>query len=482
MPRELAICGECGTPRSTAPAAADDDVPQAAGGEEDSPVDGLDLVDGREDVALGDPLSLFTAGSEEDVVDPVEDLPAEFDLPAGAVSDERGVIPPVAPTSPKPLPPRRRLPRPVFVTMIAIVTVSCVVAVGSVAVAGVGWGIAASDGNASSATTPALPAAPRQPVAITLPGFETDPAWSASDVTAAAVLGDRVITLTEGRATAQDVTTGKTSDDVVEVPGGATGLLEGFVGAERAVTAVSATHALIWVEGQDAPPSLLQFSPGRGLVERTGTLFTAGQDFSFALVTIANGEVPITAPRPSMIVLGAAGDSVIWASAAGEVLVAAANGTTLSTVKLALPDPGAVITPETGWVRAATSTVTVVGWTLPDGQTLTGVHSTTTGQLLHTIPGAGAGLLSPDRDVWVTNGHQVNLVAGTVTPLPAGFVPARYLGADLYGALSTGSNALLSADASEAVAVEASTVTPHAIADGMLLTLTDGRLSAYPAE
>jgi hypothetical protein len=92
------------------------------------------------------------------------------------------------------------------------------------------------------------------------------------------------------------------------------------------------------------------------------------------------------------------------------------------------------------------------------------------------------GLLAPDRSVWVTDGQQVNLVDGTVAPLPDGFVPSRYLGADLYGALSTGSTALLPAGTSYPVKAPASTATPLAITDGMLLTLTDSTLSAYPAD
>ncbi|MGW9159682.1 hypothetical protein [Microbacterium sp. NPDC055665] len=317
---------------------------------------------------------------------------------------------------------------------------------------------------------------PTAAATVTLPGYATAPAWSVRGVDAAAV--SRQLVLTAQGSTVQ--WRAAVDGEVVataEISGSNVRVLSGFVSGVSAAAAVSDTQALVWVDGAKAPLQL-SLGGGRTLEVRAGTLFITGPDRTFWMVTSA-GEIPVASPRPEAIVLGVAGDAVVWASAPHRVSVASPNGTVVHDAVLAPPAAGAVITPRTGWVRAVTDTTVVVGWTLPSGTQATSVHALQTGEAVAGFTGAGAGVLSPAGDVWVDAGHLLDLTDSTVTPLPDGFVASRFLGSSLYGATANGTDALLVDGAAEPVPA-AATVRPFATSsDGMLLTLTSGELAAF---
>lgn len=151
-------------------------------------------------------------------------------------------------------------------------------------------------------------------------------------------------------------------------------------------------------------------------------------------------------------------------------------------MSLTPPADGATVTPKRGWIRAASARTTVIGWTLPDGTTTTGVHSAETGELIVSIPGNGDGVLSPDGTLWAVDGYLVTLDGPGASALPDGFLGSRFLGGALYGALEDGKTALLTIGEEAAETVPASSVQPIAVIDGSLLTLTSGRLAVFPAD
>lgn len=325
--------------------------------------------------------------------------------------------------------------------------------------------------------TPNASVVPTVPGVVALPGFETESAWSVRGVGTAAAAASRVIAVSGSTVSLRDARSGDvlaTAELVAEQ----VDVVAGFAAGAPALAAVSDVQALVWV-GEAVEPVVIDLTGERWLTTRTGALVVVGADWSFELVTAA-GAVPVTSPRPEMVVLGVADRTVVWAGAPHQVVFASPNGTLLREVTLAAPDSAATITPKVGWVRAATASTVVVGWTLPDGSALTGVHSAGTGELLAQIAGTGAGFLSADATTWAVDGYVIDLASSTQTALPEGFIAARFLAGDLYGALATGDDALLSAGESAAKAVKAPTVRPFAIADGTLLTLTNGVLASYP--
>lgn len=352
-----------------------------------------------------------------------------------------------------------------------------VVAAGAIAAGTTWWitGAAATPPVApkpvASSTTPAAP--------VTLPGWSRTPAWSAKSIDAAAAFGRHVIGLSGQAATVWEAGTGR---KVSTATLGGTGcqVLAGDVETDAALAAVSDSQALVWVDGQSTP-LMIDLTGGRTLQTRSGTFFVAGADRSFWMVT-KTGEVPVTAPAAQLIVLGGSPGQILWATGAGHVIAASPNGTVLTDAALAAPAAGATVTPKTGWLRAAGPNVTVVGWTLPDGQTVTGIHNTSTGALLGTVPGTGSGMLQPGRGEWVTDGVRISLVDGKTTPLPEGFIPQTYLGGALLGAIASGGDALLEAGKSTPTPVTGSTVHPITATDmpPVLISLTGGQLAAFP--
>lgn len=350
--------------------------------------------------------------------------------------------------------------------------------VGVLALGGAVWGVTALAGSAAAAPSPVISVAPAEARVVTLPGFADEPVWTASKTSAAAVSENRVISVSGSTVSVRDAATGEPAA-VATIAGDRVAAISGRVAGAPAVAAVSESEALVWV-GDAIEPLAVDLSGGRRLVQRAGSLFVAGAGYSFDLVT-ATGTVPVTSPRPEMIVLGAEGDAVIWAGAPRQVIVASTNGTPVREVTLAAPVEGAAITPKVGWVRAATAATVVVGWTTPGGETTTGVHASETGELVAQIPGPGNGVSGPAGEQWVTDGHLIDLTASTTTPLPDGFTASQFLGDQLYGALLSGRNALYRVGDSAPVEIDAPTERPIGVASGVLLTMTNGVLAAYLA-
>jgi hypothetical protein len=370
-----------------------------------------------------------------------------------------------------PAPRRRRAGRAV------VVGAACALGV-AVLAGGVWAGVAWVGAPVAGESEPTVSAAPAASSVVTLPGFGTDPTWSTDRVSAAAAVEDRVIEISGITAALRDTRSG----DVLataDLTGETFAALSGSAFGTAAVAAVSDTQALVWI-GTAVEPVPIDLTGGRQLTTRTGTLVVVGTDRSFELVT-SNGPVPVSAPRPEMIVLGVADGAVVWAGSPHQVVTASPNGTPLREITLQAPEGAATITPKVGWVRAATGESVVVGWTLPNGTAVTGVHSAATGELLAQIPGAGDGFLSPDGAAWVTDGQLVDLPSSASTALPEGFVASQFLGDILYGAVTSGANALLPPDATTPKTVDAATVRAFAIADTTLLTLTQGVLAAFPS-
>lgn len=369
--------------------------------------------------------------------------------------------------------PRRSAPSRRWVLAGAGVLAAVVLCTGAV-----WWVTSSASGSAPVTPAPTASTTSTAPGVVTLPGWSTKPAWKVDGVDAAATFGSNVIGVTDGKVTVWEAKKGR-EISTASLAGTGARVLAGDVDKFAALAAVSDAQALVWVDGQTAPQTI-DLSGGRALETRTGSFFVTGPDRTFWLVTEA-GEVPLTAPGSQLIVLGGGPEQVMWASGAGHVITASPNGTVLTDAALQAPAEGATVTPKTGWLRASTTAVTVVGWTLPDGQTVTGIHDTKTGALLGTIPGSGKGLLQPNRTSWVADGQRVSLVDGKATPLPTGFIPSAFLGGDLLGAMTDGGDALLPAGESAPVPAPASTVRPVA-ADGVLVTLTGRQLAVFSAK
>lgn len=395
--------------------------------------------------------------------------------PAPSIS---GVIPTDVTEAPQPFAPprtvssrRTRFGKPIIV--------GTVCTLGAVLLAGAvwgGWALMNTATAAASRPVQSVSATPSAASVVTLPGFATDAAWSTRDVEAVAAVANRVITASGATLSVRDARSGSviaTADFAGELD-----LTAGYVEGSPALAATSDTQALVWV-GEAVDPVAIDLTGGRRLTTRTGTLMVVGTDRSFEVVT-ATGTAPVTAPRPEMIVLGIVDGTVLWAGAPHQIVSASPNGTALREITLVAPEASASITPKVGWVRAATGASVVVGWTLPDGSTATGVHSTATGELVAEISGAGDGFLSPDATSWMVDGHLVDLASSSVSKLPDGFVASRFLGDGLYGAIATGEDALLPAGESTAKRVGTLSIRPFAITDKTLLTLTAGVLAAFP--
>ncbi|MFB8191324.1 hypothetical protein ACFC14_18555 [Microbacterium sp. NPDC055988] len=367
-----------------------------------------------------------------------------------------------------PVPDRKR--RWLFVP--ALVVTGCVVlGLG-------GWAVSGLVMGAETPTKPSTVVTPTAAPSVVLPGFAVEAAWSASDVDDAAAAGGRVLTVSGDLAVLRDVATGDVLAEA-DVAGEDVTVVTAHVGESTALAVSSDTQALVWA-GDAVVPVVVDLSGGRQLVTRSGAFFVASADFSFAMVT-AEGVVPVAPPRPQMIVLGVSGDQVLWAGAPAQVITASTNGAALNEVALAPPSAGAVVTPKRGWLMVANGSLTVIGWTDTDGGEATAAYSTATGEIRRLIPGTGEGLLSPDRSEWVTGGQRVSLENATATVLPEGFIPSEFLGDALYGALSDGSVAILPEAATSPKTVAAPSERPLAVTANVLLTLSDGRLSAHPA-
>jgi len=457
MPSGLRVCGECGTSFISGEVAS-----TVVAAESDS------LVRAWEEVAAPETAEETSLGELllREELSASRDAPGLHEMEASA-----------APVRPHAVAPAAGLGRGQTVLLVAAGVCAQLLVLGGLAFVGVQL---FSNLGAMAGERPAAPAsaAPTASSTVTLPGYANVPSWSVADVDAAAASGENVLSVDGNTVELRSLKTGEVRDDA-EIAGGHVRTVSGFVGGSRAVAAVSDTEALVWVDGADAP---LTVSPSgeRSLEVRSGNFVIAGPERTFWLLS-AGGEISVAAPHAQSIVIGASGDAVIWASAPHQVTVASPNGTAVSDVTLAPPAPDASITPAKGWVRAATASTIVVGWTLADGTTVTGVHSATTGELTASFPGPGDGELSPDGRLWLADGILVNLTAMSADPLPEGFIGsgATFLGTGLYGASVDGGDALLADGADKATSVSSTTVRPFAASAGMLLTLTDGDLSGF---
>jgi len=340
----------------------------------------------------------------------------------------------------------------------------------------IAWSIISAGAHAAAPATAPAPHAAVTPATVTLPGWSTSTTWTATKIASAAAAGGRVLGVTGADVTMWDASSGKPVNSQT-LDGGEIRVLAGTVDGKPALAAVTSTKAVVWVDDAAAPLEV-DLSGNKTLEARTGAFLVTTKDRTFSAVTAA-GLVPLTAPASQAIVLGASADTIVWASGAGHVILTSPNGTVVSDVALTPPAVGAKVTPGTGWVRAATATVTVTGWTLPDGTAVTARHNSATGELLGTAPDSTAGLLSPDGSEWTTGTERIALATIAASPLPEGFVPARYLGGTLYGAVRGHGDALLAAGSQAPDPVPASSERILGVAGKTLLTLTDGRLAAY---
>jgi hypothetical protein len=322
---------------------------------------------------------------------------------------------------------------------------------------------------------------------VVLPGWSSSAVWSAAGISAAVVRADgkTVLSLSEQTLTVRATESGEV---VATQPltGSTGGVLAVTVDGHPALVGYSDTEAFVWAEGSDAGVRI-DLAGGRGLLVRGGTLFTHGADGSYSLITGA-GSLPLTPPRAGTIPLGRAGEAVVWGSGRGTVIVAAVNGAVVTEATLAAPAAGASISDwvfKTGssgpgsTVSAATDAVTVVLWTTPDGSQVGAAHNTRSGEVTSTFPiSATTALVPPSGTELISGSSRIDLETGVVSEMPAGFVPSRSIGPDLYGATSDGAPAVLH-DGDVSV-VDAPTVTPIGAAPaGNLLTLTGGDLVAF---
>ncbi|TDW64679.1 hypothetical protein EDF51_11343 [Curtobacterium sp. PhB25] len=311
--------------------------------------------------------------------------------------------------------------------------------------------------------------------ATTLPGWAKKPTWAKSGaVGAVGVTSDgnyvgyahgRTVTVLHagsGRIAATLTLHGKAVGGVSAVT----------VDGKPALAAASKTAVTVWGAGK------LQLEAGiptgGEFQVRAGVPFVT-TDTTAAMLT-GHGAVPVTFPRPGALIMGGtANEQVLWASARGEVLTAATNGTVTRTAKLAAPKSATEIS---SWVVATDNTVWVRWKTREQGSVLA-AHDVGDGK---AISSTGT---SSDEPVTASQDGKTLLVQGTAftaagktAAVPKGFVADGFVGNHLYGADQDGTTAYV---AGKAVRTgPAPTVVPVAeTGSGDLIAVTDGRISTY---
>jgi len=351
-----------------------------------------------------------------------------------------------------------------------------VVAGGTVAAALLAGGVVtALEATGAEAVKTASATAPSG--ARVLPGWSTTATWNASGV------HGRVAVTADGRllgsATGDTVTVRTASTGTVlrttTLDGSARGgVFAAMIDGRPALVAYTATTLTTW-SGKHASPHTMALPKGGTVQIRTGALFvTAG-----AAVSVVDDDdlVPVTSPRSGAAPLGRTDDGrILWASARGEVITAAINGTILHTASLARPAKGAALG---GW-RAATPAVVWVRWTRPGKAPVLVAHRVGTGAAVTTttpLPDGVTATSQDGRDVLVDGAWFT--ADGVLRPMPEEFVASRFVGAAVYGATTRGDAALLTGTRLQSAGIP--DVVPVAVTAGRdLVTVTGGHIATYP--
>jgi hypothetical protein len=351
-----------------------------------------------------------------------------------------------------------------------------VVAGGTVAALLLAGGVVAAV-QASGAQAVKTASATVQSSARVLPGWSNTPVWETSGVKG------RVAVTADGKLL------GSASGDTVTVRAASTGtvlrttmladparggVFTAMNGTRPALVAYTGSSLTLW-SGPKATPRTLTLPAGGRVQIRTGAVFiTAGSSVSL----LEDGDlVPVTTPRPGAAVLGSTDDGrILWASARGEVITAATNGTVLATAELARPAKDAAIE---GWVAASPATVWV-RWKQPGKNPVLVAHDAATGTAIVTTTGAPDGVTATSQDganvlvdgVWFTR-------AGKLRPLPEEFVASRFVGDAVYGATTRGDAALFTGSRLQSAGIP--NVVPVAVtANRDLVTVAGGHIITYP--
>ncbi len=311
----------------------------------------------------------------------------------------------------------------------------------------------------------------------TLPGWSTKQTWSRTG--AAGAVGVTTDGNYVGYAHGRTVTvlhagSGRTAATLT-LPGKAVGGVTAVtVDGKPALAAASKSAVTVWGAGK---VQLEAGIPTGGEFQvRAGVPFVT-TDTTAAMLT-GHGAVPVTFPRPGALIMGGtANGQVLWASARGEVLTAATNGTVTRTAKLAAPKNATEIS---SWLVATGNTVWV-RWKTDGKGSVLAAHSVRDGQIVSTTGTSSdeAIATSQDRSALLIEGTAFT-ASGRTVQLPKGFVADGFVGNHLYGANSAGKTAYLDGDTVRTG--PAPTVVPIATTGGGdLITVTDGRMSAYPS-
>jgi hypothetical protein len=313
--------------------------------------------------------------------------------------------------------------------------------------------------------------------ATTLPGWAKEQTWAKSG--AVGVVGVTSDGNYIGYAHGSTVTvlhagSGRTAATLT-LPGKAVGGVAAVtVDGKPALAAASKTAVTVWGAGK------LQLEagiPSGGKFQvRAGVPFVV-TDSTAAMLT-GHGAVPVTFPRPGALIMGGTSNGqVLWASARGEVLTAATNGTITRTAKLDAPKGGTEIS---SWVVATDNTVWV-RWKTGDTGTVLAAHNVRDGHVVSSTD------TTSDEPITASQDGKTLLVQGTTftaagktVAMPKGFVADGFVGNHLYGADQDGKTAYV--DGSTVRTGPAPTVVPVAeTAAGGLVAVTNGRISTYPA-
>jgi hypothetical protein len=310
--------------------------------------------------------------------------------------------------------------------------------------------------------------------AATLPGWSDRSAWSiASEGTAVSFDGKAALIRNGSKLTVIDPSTGKRTDSH-NLPSPALGVLAGYSGDEPVVVGYSAEEVVLW--GAQGHPTRFDLEDGQKVVSRSGQIFI--DSGTFVELLTPSGLTPFIPPREGVSLFGANDSEMVrWASARGTVITGDLTGGILSETALVAPADGATVA---GWV-ASVNDVTVTRWNTPAGLVLA-THTTTTGALIATAPVTapdGKSLFGPGRTEMVEGGHIVNLVDGSISAVPEGFVPSLYLGFDLFGT-NAGTSAIFS-NGTVTDADAAPEVVPVGVASGVLLATSGDQLFGFPA-
>lgn len=313
--------------------------------------------------------------------------------------------------------------------------------------------------------------------ATTLPGWAKEQTWSKGGAVGAVGVtsdGNYVGYAHGSTVTVLHAGSGRTAANLT-LPGKAVGGVSAVtVDGKPALAAASKSAVTVWGAGK------LQLEagiPSGGKFQvRAGVPFVVTD--STASMLTGHGAVPVTFPRPGALIMGGTTNGqVLWASARGEILTAATNGTITRTAKLDAPKGGTEIS---SWVVATGNTVWV-RWKTDDKGTVLAAHSVRDGKVISTTD------TNSDEPIATSQDGKTLLVQGATftssgkrVDVPKGFVADGFVGNHLYGADQDGKTAYVDGDTIRTG--PAPTIVPTAeTAAGALIAVTNGRISTYPA-